>query len=440
MSITYVKPFKKEMTLLVLSLWAFLLPAQDLKLTDTVAGIPVNYDENMVEPYILPDPLLLLNRQTVSDTGTWYHLRRPEILRLFEANQFGRSPGRPAEMSFNLFDKGTPVFDSLAIRKQVTICFSKDTSGPKIELLFYLPVHSQSPAPLLMYISFLSGYTLLDDPGIKRGEVWNRDRQKIPAPKNTRFRKLDVRPFLRKGIGFATLYYGDVEPDFAGGSQYGVRSLYMHPGQSDFDPDEWGAISAWAWGLSRAMDYLETDPDIDPKHVALLGASRLGKTVLWAGARDQRFAMVIASCSGEGGAALSRRNFGETAAHLASPVRYHYQFCANYKKYSEKLISVPMDAHMLLTLIAPRPLLLQTGSTDRWSDPKGEFLAAVAATPVYQLFGKEGVRSDVMPPAGEPLFNTLGYYMHEGGHGFLPADWDVFLKFMKKYLIPAKCP
>ena len=208
---------------------------------------------------------------------------------------------------------------------------------------------------------------------------------------------------------------------------------FLKPGQTEAKDDEWGAIAAWAWGSSRAMDYIETDPDIDSKRVALHGVSRLGKTVLWAGARDERFAMVIASCSGEGGAALSRRNFGETAAHLASPLRYHYQFCPNYKQYSENLAMVPMDAHMLLALIAPRPLLLQTGSTDRWSDPKGEFLAAVAATPVYELLDRKGMDTDILPPAGTPLLNTLGYYMHEGGHGVLPGDWEVYLKYMKKY-------
>jgi hypothetical protein len=423
---------------MVWSSFAFSIPAQELKLADTVAGIPVNYDENKVEPYTLPDPLLLLNGQSVSDSGTWYHLRRPEILKLLEENQFGKIPDRPAGMSFSLFDEGTPAFDSLAIRKQLTISFSNDTSAPKMRLLIYLPVHSQGPAPVLMYISFQAGNTLLDDPGIRRGEVWNRDRQKVPAPDSSWFGKMDIKPLLMKGIGFATFYYGDVEPDFSGGSRYGVRGLYLQPGQAELNPDEWGAIAAWAWGLSRAMDYFETDPEIDSKHVALLGVSRLGKTVLWAGARDQRFAMVIASCSGEGGAALSRRNFGETAAHLASPVRYHYQFCTNYKKYSENLTGVPVDAHMLLSLIAPRPLLLQTGSTDRWSDPKGEFLAAVAATPVYKLLGKEGMATDIMPPAGEAQLNTLGYYMHDGGHGILPADWDVFLKFMQMYLLPVR--
>jgi hypothetical protein len=165
-----------------------------------------------------------------------------------------------------------------------------------------------------------------------------------------------------------------------------------------------------------------------------MGVSRLGKTVMWAGARDTRFAMVIASCSGEGGAALSRRDYGETVAHLAAPTRYPYQFAINYQKYAQHVDQLPVDANMLVALIAPRPLLLQTGSTDLWSDPKGEFLAAVAAGPVYKLLGKDGLDTDQWPPAGTPILHTIGYYMHDGGHGTLPSDWPIFLDFMKMHL------
>ena len=200
--------------------------------------------------------------------------------------------------------------------------------------------------------------------------------------------------------------------------------------------NEWGAISAWAWGLSRAMDYFETDKQIDSKRVAIQGTSRLGKTVLWAGAHDQRFKMVIASCSGEGGAALSRRNYGENIAHMTDTSRYYYQFAPNWHKYASDFNASPVDAHMLIALMAPRPLLLQTGDTDYWSDPKGEFLAAVAAEPVYSLFGKNGPGAMKMPSAGEKIMlnNTLGYYMHAGGHGTVPSDWPLFIEYIKKNL------
>ncbi|MBN1805256.1 MAG: hypothetical protein JW837_08405 [Sedimentisphaerales bacterium] len=403
---------------------------------DSVAGIPVNYTESRSGEYTLPDPLRLANGGPVRDVETWYKKRRGEIVRLFEENQFGRCPGRPDDMSFDVFDKGTSAFDGKAIRKQVTIYFSKDKSGPKTDLLIYLPEGINEPVPLLLNVGFTANSLMVDDPGVKEGEIWNRERQKVPARKGFRFGVLDVLPVLEKGFGIATVYYGDIDPDFQGGIQYGVRRLYLKPGQTEPAPDEWGSIAAWGWGLSRAMDYFETDEKIDAKRIALMGISRLGKTVLWAGARDSRFAMVIASCSGEGGAALSRRNYGETIKHLTAPKRYPYQFCANYQKYADHVDKFPVDAHMLIALIAPRAVLLQTGNQDKWSDPKGEFLAAVAAEPVYRLLGKQGLGTEQVPPAGQAILHTIGYYMHAGGHGTRPSDWDVFLKFMQMHLQP----
>jgi hypothetical protein len=400
-----------------------------------VAGIHVNYDESLAGSYTLPDPLVLTNGKPVRDAKTWNQARRPEIVDLFERNEYGRAPGRPAGMTFDVFDKGTSAFDGLATRRQVTIYFSADKSGPKLDLLLYVPAKAAQPVPLLLQISFSANSSAVDDPGVKPGEVWGRDKKKVAAPRGG-LGRLDVKRLLSAGIGVATFYYGDVDPDFPGGLPYGVRALYLKPGQSEPAPDEWGAIAAWAWGLSRAMDYLETDKAVDAKRVAIYGVSRLGKTVMWAGAHDTRFALVIASCSGEGGAALSRRDYGETIAHLVAPTRFPYQFCANYANYAKHVDLLPVDAHMLVALIAPRPVLLQTGSTDEWSDPKGEFLAAVAAGPVYRLLGKQGLDTDQWPPAGTPILHDIGYYMHNGGHGTLPGDWDIFLKFIDMHLHP----
>jgi (4-O-methyl)-D-glucuronate---lignin esterase len=397
-----------------------------------VAGIPVNYDEARVGSYTLPDPLTLADGKPVRDAKTWYQKRRPELIRLFEENEYGRAPGRPAGMTFDVFDKGTSALDGKALRRQVTVYFSKDKAGPKMDLLLYLPAGARKPVPVLLNLSFSGNSSTVDDPGIRPGEVWGRDHKRIPAPKSG-IGRIHPLPFLEQGIGVATIYYGDIDPDFAGGLPYGVRALYLKPGQTEPAPDQWGAISAWAWGLSRAMDYLETDKGVDAGRVAILGVSRLGKTVMWAGAHDTRFAMVIASCSGEGGAALSRRNYGETIAHLTAPSRYPYQFCANYAKYAEHVDQLPVDANELVALVAPRPLLLQTGDKDFWSDPKGEFLAAVSAGRVYRLLGKQDLGTDQMPPAGEPILHDLSYLMHAGGHGTVPSDWPVFLKFMEMH-------
>jgi len=401
---------------------------------DTVAGIPVNYTEALAGTYKLPDPLTLLNGKPVKDVKTWNEKRRPEIVRLFEENEYGRAPGRPADMTFDVFDKGTPAYEGKAIRRQVTVYFSKDKAGPKMELLLYLPADATKPVPVLLNASFSANSLAVDDPGVKVGEIWGRDKKKVPATQGRSFGKLNVPAFVKEGFGIATVYYGDIDPDFEGGVPLGVRALFLKPGQTAPAPDEWGAVSAWAWGLSRALDYLETDKGVDPKRVAVTGVSRLGKTVMWAGAHDTRFAMVIASCSGEGGAAISRRNYGETVAHLVAPGRYPYQFAGNYAKYAQHTDQLPVDANLLVSLVAPRPLLLQTGNTDKWSDPKGEFLAAIAAEPVYRLFGKQGLDTDQMPPAGKPILHDIGYLMHQGGHGMVPSDWDVYLQFMKMHL------
>ncbi len=404
-----------------------------------IAGIPVNYTEAKVGQYTLADPLKLSSGQPVTDAATWTEKRRPEIIKMFEDEQFGRAPGKPDDLSFDVFDQATPALGTAATRRQVTIYFTKDKSaGPRMDLLIYLPAHATGPVPLLLNISFSpNNLTVADDPGIKVGQSWNAQQKKrVPTTQGRTFGTLPVADLIAKGFGVATFNYADVDPDALGAISSGIRAVYLKPGQTEPAPDEWGAIAAWAWGISRAVDYLQTDPQVDAKRIAIMGVSRLGKTVMWAGAQDTRIAAVIASCSGEGGAALSSRNYGETIAHLVAPSRYPYQFCANYAKRAAHPEQSDIDGHMLIALIAPRAVLLQTGSTDYWSDPKGEFLAAVAAEPVFKLLGKDGLGTDVMPGAKQPILHTIGYYMHEGGHGTLPGDWDTFEKFLQMHLKP----
>jgi hypothetical protein len=279
----------------------------------------------------------------------------------------------------------------------------------------------------------------VDDPGVKIGRRWDREKKlRVPAvpesAPNQPPRRLTVLPLLERGFATAVFNYSDVEPDALDSAMHGIRGAGLQPES----PEAWGAIAAWAWGVSRVVDYFETDPAIDAKRIAITGASRLGKTALWAGARDERVACVIASISGEGGAALSRRNYGETIAHLVAPTRYPYQFAGNYAQWTNRVNEMPFDAHWIIALVAPRPLLLQTGNTDKWSDPYGEFLAAKAATPVYALLGAKGIEDYSLPTPGQSRLNTLGYVMHAGGHSVLPEDWQVFLEFLEKHLKPAR--
>ena len=409
--------------------------AQNANRPELVAGIPVNYDEELVGDYTLPDPLVLQNGEPVRDAETWYNRRRPELVRLFEEHQYGRTPAAPEDMWFEVTEQAGVAFDGQAVRRQVTVHFTEDPEGPKMDLLVYLPANAEGPVPMLLNISFSPNAAVVADTMVHLGTMWSpQTRERVPARRASQTRT-PIERILSEGFAFGTVYYGDIDPDFMGGATLGIRALFLEPGQTEPAPDEWGAISAWAWGLSRALDYFQTDPDIDAARVAITGASRLGKTVLWAGVRDPRFAMVIASVSGAGGAALERRNYGETIGHLVAEGRYPYQFARNWANYAENPDESPVDSHMLVALMAPRPLLLQTGNTDYWSDPKGEFLAAVAAEPVWELLGVKGLGTDIMPEPDQPILNTLGYLMHDGGHGMVPGDWDVYLDFMRMHLL-----
>jgi hypothetical protein len=281
---------------------------------------------------------------------------------------------------------------------------------------------------------------VIADPGVSLPTVWSRGARGTPpgtvatAPESSRgsdSSSWQVEMILSKGYGLATIYYGDIEPDFNGGMKHGVRQAYLKPGESAPEPNGWGAIGAWAWGLSRAMDYLETDKSVNAKQVALMGHSRLGKTALWAGAIDTRFAIVISNDSGEGGAAISRRMFGENVSGLNK--NFPHWFCANYKQYNDRVDEMPFDSHMLIALIAPRPVYVASAEEDKHADPKGEFLGAVGASPVYRLFGKKGIEVDTMPAIHQPVGDVVGYHVRAGKHDVTAYDWEQYIRFADRH-------
>lgn len=399
-----------------------------------------NYDEAKVGSYTLPDPLTLLNGKPVKDAATWTRERRPELMRLFEEQVFGRNVPPRTQPVIEVVEAGAKALDGKAIRKQVRIWFAGKKAGPAMNVLLYLPAEAKAPVPVFVGLSFGPNATIHPDPGIILGETWVRDPDdktkfvKRPVTEDARGRgagRWPVEMILARGFGLATACYYDIEPDFVGGIQHGVRPLGFRAGQSEPAANEWGAIGAWAWGLSRMVDYLVTDKAIDARRIALTGHSRLGKTALWAGAQDERFALVVSNNSGEGGAALARRNYGETLLRITTA--FPHWFCINYRQYGDDPNRLPVDAHELIALIAPRPVYIASAEEDRWADPRGEFLSAVAAGRVYELLGKQGLGTDEMPPLHAPVMKTIGYHIRAGKHDVTKYDWEQYLKFAEMH-------
>ncbi len=378
-----------------------------------------NYDEAKVGNYTLPDPLTLLNGQRVENADMWVTQRRPEILKLYETYIYGRAPENAPKGTFEVVSTEPNTMDGTAIRKQVVGRFGDKPNGPRVTVTMYLPAKTTAPVPLLLHLVFFGNPPTTNN---AVAAATNAARRSELGP---------IQDILARGYGYASFRYTEIQPDAK--TNGGVISLSIPANQTAPAPDEWGSITAWAWGASRVLDYLQTDSAVDAKHVALIGHSRLGKTVLWAGARDPRFALVFSSCSGEMGASLARRDYGETVDDMAA--NFPWQFAGNFQKFPGHWNDMPVDSHMLIALNAPRPVFVTGGTQDQWADPHGEFLAEVAAGPVYRLLGKKDLGTTELPPLDAPLISgDLGFHYHTGGHTITASDWSAFLDFAGKYL------
>ncbi|MBM3810946.1 MAG: acetylxylan esterase [Acidimicrobiia bacterium] len=374
-----------------------------------------HYDETRVPAYTLPDPL-----HGVRNAKDWPR-RRAEILELFRAHMFGRSPAKPQRQTAELINLDTQALSGKAVRKILNLHLEHQNRKLAAELLIYLPAQAKGPVPVFLGLNFSGNHAVTLDPAVPVSKQWMRGG--AVAARGATASRWPIEKIIERGYGVATLYYGDFDPDFDDGFANGVHALMG----GERTPESWGAIAGWAWGLSRALDHLETDKDIDSKKVAVLGHSRLGKAALWAGAEDPRFSIVISNNSGCGGAALSRRAFGETVKRINTS--FPHWFSQTFRQYNGDESALPIDQHMLIALMAPRPVYIASAAEDLWADPKGEFLSGVAAGPVYRLLGLRDLGATEMPVIHKPLMQTIGYHIREGKHDVTLYDWERFMDF-----------
>jgi len=394
-------------------------------------------DEANVPEYKLPNVLTRFKGGKVKSAEVWFKKQRPDILNKFTEEVYGKVPGKLDISDVKIWETSTDAVHGSAVRKQLSLFFRKDDRTLEVNVLMYLP-KSEQKVPVFLAYNFSGNHTVYDDPNIRLTESWVSNDPSIGIMNNqvteqsrgTASNSWPVEKIIKAGYGLVTVYYGDIDPD-KNDSTDGIESFFYRENQTQPKSDEWGSIAAWSWGLSRVLDYLETDVLVDSKKVAVLGHSRLGKAALWASANDQRFAMVISNESGCGGAALFRRKFGETIQLINT--NFPYWFCDNFKKYNDKEADLPVDQHMLLALIAPRPLYIASAEDDKWSDPRGEFLSAKYASAVYELLGVEGLPVKEMPEVNHPVMGTIGYHIHSGKHDLTLYDWQQYIRFADKY-------
>jgi (4-O-methyl)-D-glucuronate---lignin esterase len=406
------------------------------------------YPSPGIEETAWPDPLVLLSGNAVRTRDTFERQRRPEILRLFEENVYGRTPSTMLPVRIVRSEVYAHALHGLARRIQTTLVV-----GPNGErtwhLLQYMPASARGKIPVFIGLNFDGNQTVDGDPGINLNPIWAPDRalKKLhlakelsrhgllapaAASRGAAASQWQVETIVARGYGLATIYCGDIEPDYLGGMSYGIRPLLLAKTQSLPAADDWGAIGAWAWGMGRIVDVLSKDPTVDPNGFIAFGFSRFGKTSLWAGAQDKRFAVVISNESGQAGATLSHRRQGEPIDHLM--LAFPYWFCANYQRFLGHVDDLPVDGHLLLSLIAPRALYIGSAIDDPFSDPEGEFLAARDVSPVYGLYGKTGITDKDMPGLEHPIGDTVAYHVRHGGHDVTAYDWDQYLNFADRQL------
>ena len=374
------------------------------------SGQGINYDESRVPQYELPDPLISEDGEHIKTKDDWSVKRRPELMRLFRDHVYGNRPDTVYAVDYIVVSERQDMFGVGAAGSQVRATVRAENKTHAFEFTLVIP-RSDRPAPLVILIN--NRYPIpLERAAGEEDPFW------------------PVELLVRQGYAAACFHTSDVDPDRPDGYASGVRVLLD---RADTSPDRrWAALSAWGWGASRVLDYALARPDIDSNRTAVVGHSRGGKAALWAGSEDQRFKLVYSNNSGCGGAALSRRSFGETVGVITRA--FPHWFCPAFASYAGREADLPIDQHQLISLIAPRGVYIASAGEDLWADPRGEYTSLIAAAPVYQLFGLKHLDKPVMPPLDTPSYaGATGYHIRSGKHNLTRQDWVAFLDFADQY-------
>ncbi|MDD4101927.1 MAG: alpha/beta hydrolase [Kiritimatiellae bacterium] len=399
-------------------------------------ALTANYDESKIAPYTLPDPLTFADGTKLTAPEQWPR-RRDEILALFEAQMFGVIPPPPSVMRLELLES-KDVMEGLATRKQIRMWFRDDRTGPKIDWIIFTPKDAPAPVPAYIGLNYYGNQELDADPSILLTEGWLRDDKKHFIENHRaseKSRGLSAKPgftqtwpfemLIRRGYALATACYGDVAPDHKELYTNGVHTVF--PPQAPDAGNKTTAIAAWAWALMRGMDMLEQEPAVDPKRVAAVGCSRLAKTALLAGAKDERFAVVIPNQTGGGGVPLAKRDYGENVS--LQNQNFPHWFCRNFRQYSDNEAAMPFDQHMLVAACAPRRIYVSS-FPGKWFDPYGEFLSMKAAEPVWRFLGHPGLPAAEWPDEMTPSIGShMAYHRRPFEHGIARYDWECYLAF-----------
>jgi len=398
-------------------------------------------DESKVPSYKLPPLLNMENGMPVQTESAWVHFRRPELLEMFTHQMYGAVPDGQVSVSAEVLSEEDGLMDGMARSKQVVLRFTREgsDSSAEVHVLIYSPI-TEKAVPAFLGLNFYGNHAITADKGVRISTAWMRDNpsqgvvnhRATEASRGGRSSRWPIETIMKRGYGLVTAYYGDIDPDFDDGWKNGIHPLFYRQRQQAPEVHQWGSIAAWAWGLSRILDHLELEPLIDHHRIAVMGHSRLGKTALWAGATDPRFAMVISNNSGCGGAALSRRAYGETVRQINSS--FPHWFCDAFTRFNDRESVLPFDQHQLIALMAPRPVYVASAVEDQWADPKGEFLSAKHASEVYRLLGVRGIEVDQMPDLNHPVGSRVRFHIRSGKHDVTDYDWEQYLRFADEML------